>query len=140
MLNQEHPLASTEMQLYGVGRAYEKTLQIDRLATFALCHPLGGLSTGGKPDIAAGQGLPQHMVPNLRRRSLSVIPDAWNPLDYKDRQEHASFRKECGLALSGYIALEGERLLLYNNINEPVAWHPNRRTLPGRLGVPLRAT
>ena len=62
MLNQEHPLASTEMQLYGVGRAYEKTLQIDQLATFALCHPLGGLSTGGKPDIAAGQGLPQHMV------------------------------------------------------------------------------
>lgn len=46
------------------------------------------------------------------------------PLDYKDRQEYASFRKECGLALADYIALEGERLLLCSNINEPVTWQP----------------
>lgn len=54
------------------------------------------------------------------------------PLDYKDRQEYASFRKECGLALSDYIALEGERLLLYNNINEPVAWQPEPKTPAGQ--------
>ncbi len=54
------------------------------------------------------------------------------PLDYKDRQEYASFRKECGLALADYIALEGERLLLYNNINEPVTWQPEPKDPAGQ--------
>jgi len=46
------------------------------------------------------------------------------PIDRTDRLEYASFRKECGPALADYIAIEGERLLLYNNINEPVTWQP----------------
>jgi hypothetical protein len=54
------------------------------------------------------------------------------PLDYKDRQEYASFRKECGLALVDYIAIEGERLLLYNNINEPVTWQPEPKDPVGQ--------
>jgi hypothetical protein len=53
-------------------------------------------------------------------------------LDYKDRAEYASFRKDCALALADYIALEGERLLLYNNINEPVTWQPEPKDPAGQ--------
>jgi hypothetical protein len=54
------------------------------------------------------------------------------PLDHKDRQEYAEFRKKCRLALADYIAIEGERLLLYNNINEPVTWQPEPKDLVGQ--------
>ncbi len=59
-------------------------------------------------------------------------PGGKPPLDYKDRQEYAEFRKKCGLALANYIAIEGERLLLYNNINEPVTWQPEQKDLVGQ--------
>jgi hypothetical protein len=54
------------------------------------------------------------------------------PIDRMDRQEYASFRKECGPALTDYMAREGERLLLYNNINEPVTWHPEPKDPTGQ--------
>jgi hypothetical protein len=54
------------------------------------------------------------------------------PLDCKDRTEYASFRKDCAPALADYIAVEGERLLLRNNINEPVTWQPEPKDPAGQ--------
>lgn len=55
------------------------------------------------------------------------------PLNHADRADYAAFRKECGPALADYIAIEGERLLLYNNINEPVTGQPEPRDPGGQL-------
>lgn len=54
------------------------------------------------------------------------------PLHRGDRGAYSEFRKECGPALADYIALEGERLLLYNNINEPVTWEPEPKDPDGK--------
>jgi hypothetical protein len=64
------------------------------------------------------------------------------PIGHTDRQEYASFRNKCGSALADYIALEGERLLLYNNINEPVTWQPEPEDSAGQawLSAPADMT
>jgi hypothetical protein len=46
------------------------------------------------------------------------------PRNYVDRAEYTEFRNNCADALQEYIAVEGERLLLRNSINEPVTWQP----------------
>jgi hypothetical protein len=54
------------------------------------------------------------------------------PLDQRDRGAYLEFRKKCGPALADYIAIEGERLLLSNNINEPVTWQPESKDPVGQ--------
>jgi hypothetical protein len=46
------------------------------------------------------------------------------PLNPADRTKYAQFRADCGKDLREYVAVEGERLLLANRIDEPVTWEP----------------
>lgn len=68
---------------------------------------------------------------NLTGGDVRFASRLLSPRDHTDRAEYAEFRANYGAALKEYLAVEGERLLLRNRIDEPVTWQPE---LSGKAG------
>lgn len=83
------------------------------------CHEDGLVLTGRRVRYAT-----MMLWETLTGGDIRFAGQRLKPQDHRDRAEYMEFTSTCGEALREYMVVEGERLLLRNNINEPVMWQP----------------